>query len=641
MLHINALSYRIGPRILLNEATVHIAANQRVGLVGRNGSGKSTLFRLIRGEAQSSGGSINVRPRASLGWVSQDAPDGNKTLIACVLDADIERKTLLDELESLGMTPDGAAGMRIAEIHERLVAIDAHSAPSRAAIILTGLGFSPEQQEHTVNMFSGGWQMRVALAAALFTTPDILLLDEPTNHLDLEATLWLQSHLMTYPGTLLIISHDRELLNSVPDRIIHLDQQRLVAYAGNYDTFERTRRMKMELAAKALGKQIEQRRKIQGFVDRFRAKASKAKQAQSRIKKLEKMEIPVAVVEDQTISFDFPEPDHLSPPLITIENGVIGYDGKPILKGLDLRIDGDDRIALLGANGNGKSTLAKLLSDRLPLMEGTLRKSNKIKIGYFAQYQTDELDVEATPYDHMAKLMPMAIESKVRAQLGRFGFTKALSDSKVGTLSGGEKSRLLFALMTRNAPHILILDEPTNHLDIDSRESLISALNAYEGTVILISHDTHLIEMVADRLWRVADGGCLPFDNDLEEYRRLLLEERRTSTKGGKSANKQDSASTLDQKAERKLKANRRNQLAPIKKVMDNAEKKLDRLIAEANRVEDELADPALYGADNGASTMKLQKELSALKQDIAVAETKWMKTVEDYENAEAAMNNL
>ncbi|MBN2751539.1 MAG: ABC-F family ATP-binding cassette domain-containing protein, partial [Rhodospirillaceae bacterium] len=522
MLHINDLSFRIGARVLLEGATVHVAANQRVGLIGRNGSGKTTLFRLIRGEAQPSGGSFAVRARARLGWVSQDAPDGEISLLDCVLDADAERKALLDELTHLETVPQTEAGLRIAEIHERLISIDAHSAPARAAMILTGLGFPSEQHSLPVSHFSGGWRMRVALAAALFPRPELLLLDEPTNHLDLEATLWLQNHLTSYPGTLIIISHDRDLLNAVPDRIIHLDQKRLVAYGGNYDAFERTRRMKMDLAAKAFSKQLEQRRKIQGFIDRFRAKATKARQAQSRIKMLEKMDVPVPIVEDKAISFDFPDPDQLSPPLITIEDGIVGYDGKAVLKGLNLRIDTDDRIALLGSNGNGKSTLAKLLSERIGLISGTMRRSAKLKIGYFAQHQTEELTLSASPLEHMAAKMPMATEAKVRAHLGRFGFGAELADCKVSTLSGGEKSRLLFALMTREAPHILILDEPTNHLDIDSREALISALNAYDGAVILISHDTHLVDMVADRLWRVADGQCLPFDGDLTDYRKTL-----------------------------------------------------------------------------------------------------------------------
>jgi len=633
MLHINDLSFRIGPRVLLDGATLHIAANQRVGLVGRNGSGKTTLFRLIRGELSPSGGSISVRPRARLGWVSQDAPSGETSLLDCVLAADTERKALLDELADLESAPPESAGARIAEIHERLLAIDAHSAPARAAAILTGLGFPAESHGLPVSHFSGGWRMRVALAAALFPRPELLLLDEPTNHLDLEATLWLQNHLAGYPGTLLIISHDRDLLNAVPDRIVHLDQKRLAAYGGNYDTFETTRRMKMDLAAKALTKQLEQRRKIQGFIDRFRAKATKARQAQSRIKMLEKMEVPAPIVEDKAVVFDFPDPDPLSPPLITIEHGSVGYDGKAILHGLDLRIDTDDRIALLGANGNGKSTLAKLLSERLGLLDGTMRRSQKLKIGYFAQHQAEELNLSATPLDHMAAKMPMATEAKIRAHLGRFGFGAELADCKVSTLSGGEKSRLLFALMSREAPHVLILDEPTNHLDIDSRAALIAALNAFDGAVILISHDTHLVEMVADRLWRVADGRCLPFEGDLADYRKTLLEERRAAAREDREPRE---STAPDRKEERRVKADRRAALAPLKRRVADSEKALERLTAAASKLENQLADPKLYERDGSAQVIALQKDLGALSNQIAEAEAAWMQAMEDLETAEA-----
>jgi len=394
--------------------------------------------------------------------------------------------------------------------------------------------------------------------------------------------------------------------------------------------------MKMDLAAKALSKQLEQRRKIQSFIDRFRAKATKAKQAQSRIKMLEKMDVAVPIVEDKAISFDFPDPDHLSPPLINIEKGVIGYNGNPVLRNLNLRIDGDDRIALLGANGNGKSTLAKLLSDRLPLMDGEMRRSSKLKIGYFAQYQTDELDVDATPFDHMEKLMPMATEAKVRAHLGRFGFSGDLADSQVGTLSGGEKARLLFALMTRDAPHILILDEPTNHLDIDSREALIAALNAYDGTVILISHDTHLVEMVADRLWRVHDGCCVSFDEDLNEYRRLLLDERRTANQEARVTSGDVRVLANDKRQGRKNKAERRTLLAPLKKKVTSAEKELEKLQAQQDKLETALADPKLYEADNSDKVVTLQKDLGMIKQKIEDVEIEWMDAVEAFDAAEA-----
>jgi ATP-binding cassette subfamily F protein 3 len=417
--------------------------------VGRNGSGKSTLLKLILGELHADGGSIAVRPRARVGCVAQEAPAGDESLLDCVLAHDKERMALLAEAKT------STDAHRLAELHERLATIDAHSAPARAAAILAGLGFPAERQAEPVNSFSGGWRMRVALAGALFSQPDLLLLDEPTNHLDLEAGLWLEGYLASYPGTLIIISHDRDLLNAVPDRIVHIDQLKLVAYGGNYDRFEQVRREKIDLAAKAAEKQQEQRRKLQAFIDRFRAKATKAAQAQSRVKMLERLGPPISIIEDQPVSFDFPDPDPLSPPIIAIERGQAGYEpGKPVLKAVNLRVDMDDRIALLGANGNGKSTLAKILSGRLALIEGSLRRSPKLKIGYFAQHQTDELDVGRTAFDHMQDLMPLAPEAKVRAQLGRFGFSQDRADVKVGNLSGGEKSRLLFALMSRDAPHL-------------------------------------------------------------------------------------------------------------------------------------------------------------------------------------------
>ncbi|MEW5726811.1 MAG: ABC-F family ATP-binding cassette domain-containing protein [Pseudomonadota bacterium] len=625
MLHVNDLVFRFGGRTLFDQATVHVAAGQRVGLVGRNGAGKSTLFKLILGELHPDGGSVSLRARARLGRVAQEAPEGDTSLIDCVLAADAERAALLAEEETC------SDGHRIAEIHERLTAIDAHTAPARAAAILSGLGFDAEAQARPVSSFSGGWRMRVALAAALFSTPDLLLLDEPTNHLDLEATLWLQAYLASYPGTLIVISHDRELLNEVCQRIVHLDQGKLVAYGGNYDAFERVRREKMDLAAKAYSKQMEQRRKIQAFIDRFRAKATKAAQAQSRIKMLERMEPVVPVVEDRAMVFDFPDPDRLSPPILAIENGVAGYDGRPVLKGLGLRIDMDDRIALLGANGNGKSTLAKVLSGRLALMAGELRKPPKLKVGYFAQHQTDELVPSRTAYDHMAEVMKDLPESKVRAHLGRFGFEQERADVKVESLSGGEKARLLFALMTRDAPHLIILDEPTNHLDIDAREALVAALNAFEGAVVLVSHDPHLVELVADRLWLVADGRVQPFDGDMAAYRAYLLERAREARRGDGAADKPAGASRKD---ERRAAAEIRAQLAPLRKKAQDAEKRLEKLMEKKAAVEARLADPKLYEGPADKVT-QAQMELGDLEKSVAEAEAEWLDAHEALEAAQ------
>jgi ATP-binding cassette subfamily F protein 3 len=621
MLSINGLTFRIGGRVLIDNASVQIADGQRVGLVGRNGTGKSTLFKLIKGELSPDAGGISISPRTKVGDVAQETPDGEESLVDCVLTYDKERAALLQELEA---TEDGH---RLAEIHERLAAIDAHSAPARAAAILAGLGFDAEAQARPVSSFSGGWRMRVALAGALFAHPDLLLLDEPTNHLDLEATLWLEDYLASYDGTLVVISHDRDLLNNVVDRIVHLDQSKLVAYGGNYDRFETTRREQIELAGKAAAKQSAQRAHLQSFVDRFRAKATKAKQAQSRIKMLEKLGPPISVIEDQPVSFDFPDPEPLPPPVISIDRGQAGYaPGKPVLKGLHFRIDMDDRIALLGKNGNGKSTLAKVLADRLDLLEGDSFRSPKLKIGYFAQHQTDELNLNGTPFQHMQALMKDAPPAKVRAQLGRFGFSQERADVKVGSLSGGEKARLLFALMSRDAPHLMILDEPTNHLDIDSREALVAALNAYQGAVVLISHDPRLIELTADRLWLVADGKVTDFDGDMAAYKALLLNAAPPERKSAGSDNRKD---------ERRAAADRRAQLAPLRKKVEAAEKQVDKLSKQQIKLNGELADPKLYSGPAEVITA-LKKSLAETERELAKAEDEWLTAQDELEQAMA-----
>ncbi|HAD86097.1 MAG TPA: glycosyl transferase family 1, partial [Rhodospirillaceae bacterium] len=488
MLHVNDMTFRLGGRVLFDKATLHLPKGKKMGLVGRNGTGKTTLFRMILGDLHTDAGAVRVRPTARIGTVAQEAPSGPTSLIDTVLAADTERAQLLAEAETA--TDPG----RIADIHNRLADIDAQTAPARAARILAGLGFDEEAQARPCSEFSGGWRMRVALAATLFARPDFLLLDEPTNHLDLEAALWLEGYLASWPGTLLVISHDRTLLNTVVDEIAHLSEQKLTRYAGNYDRFERTRRERQAQQAKLQAKQLSEQRRIQAFVDRFKAKASKASQAQSRLKMLARMEPIASVIDEKTTTFNFPDPAPLSPPLIALDEVSVGYGDKPVLKDLDLRIDMDDRIGLVGANGNGKSTLIKMLVDRLKPMAGKVVKSSKLKVGYFAQHQQEELNLNESPFQHMARALPMATETKVRSHLGRFGFSGDLADSKVDVLSGGEKSRLLFALMSIEAPHILFLDEPTNHLDVDAREALVQALNEYDGAIVLVTHDAHLID---------------------------------------------------------------------------------------------------------------------------------------------------
>ncbi len=622
MLHINDLTYRISGRLLFEQATVVVPAGHKVGLVGKNGTGKSTLFKLILDELHPDDGSITIQKRARVGRVAQEAPTGSDSLLETVLKADLERESLLAESET------ASDPHRIAEIHNRLADIDAHSAPARAATILDGLGFNHDAQHRPCSDFSGGWQMRVALAAALFAQPDLLLLDEPTNHLDLEAVMWLEDYLKRYPGTILVISHERTLLNNVVDEVIHLEHCKLTRYGGNYDTFEKTRREKLALQAKAQAKQIAQRKHLQSFVDRFRAKASKAKQAQSRVKMLERMEPIASVMEEKTYSFDFPDPEPLSSPLIAMEDCAVGYEEeKPILKKLSLRVDMDDRIALLGANGNGKSTLIKLLSSRLKPMDGTLRKSSKLKVGYFAQHQTDELNVDKTPFDHMSKLMGDVVDSKVRAQLGRFGFEGDKADTKIGKLSGGEKARLLFALMSFEAPHIMFLDEPTNHLDVDSREALIQAVNTYDGAVVIVSHDPHLIELTCDRLWIVQNGGCDAFEGDLDEYKKLLIESRR----GEKKPSGANDNNTNQKKTSRQDRAAQRAAQAPLRKKAREAEKKVEKLSTEKEKLEHKLADPKVYEGPSD-ELQALQIKLGDINNQLEEAEMHWLEAAEALE---------
>jgi ATP-binding cassette, subfamily F, member 3 len=627
MLHINELTYRIAGRMLIDRATVAVSARQKVALVGRNGSGKTTLLKLIAGELQPDGGAISVPPRWRIGRVAQDAPAGPEALIDIVLAADTERTQLLRTAE---MTTDPH---EIAETHERLAQIQAHAAPARAAAILAGLGFDAAAQARPASDFSGGWRMRVALAAILFAEPDLLLLDEPTNHLDLEATLWLESYLKTYPRTVLLVSHDRDLLNAVPDRVIHIDRGKLISYSGNYDSFERVRRERLKNTVAVAAKQAEQRRHMQAFIDRFRYKASKARQAQSRIKALARMEPVAPVIEEASIEFRFPDPEPLSPPILTLDSVTAGYGERPVLSRLDLRIDMDDRIALLGANGNGKSTLVRLIAGRLKPMAGTLRRSPKLRIGYFAQHQAEELNLAATPLRHMQELEPLATDEKLRAHLGRFGFSGQKALTQVGALSGGEKARLLFALMSRTAPHLLLLDEPTNHLDMDSREALVEALNAYEGAVILISHDPHLIELTADRLWRVAEGTCHSFEGDLDDYRRLLLDERRGAGADTRTAE----PSTPDgptRKEMRRQSAAARAALAPLRQEIRGLEVRIADLSREREALERRLGDPATYVGNGSGSIVDLQTRLAEVTRQLAQTEEAWLERHDELERA-------
>ncbi|CAG0974121.1 putative ABC transporter ATP-binding protein YheS [Rhizobiaceae bacterium] len=620
MITINDLSLRIAGRLLLDHASLTLPAGAKAGLVGRNGTGKTTLFRAITGDLSAETGSIGLPKNTRVGQVAQEAPGTEEPLIDIVLKADVERAALMAE-EKTATDPH-----RIAEIHTRLADIDAHSAEARAATILAGLGFDAEAQKRPASSFSGGWRMRVALAAVLFAEPDLLLLDEPTNYLDLEGTLWLETYLSKYPHTVLLISHDRDLLNRAVSSIVHLDQKKLTFWRGGYDQFERQRAEQAELQEKSRAKQEAARKHLQSFVDRFRAKASKARQAQSRIKALEKMKPIAAVIDDTVRPFTFPEPmKTVASPIVALDGVSVGYrPGDPILRRLSLRIDADDRIALLGANGNGKSTFAKLLAGRLKAETGTMTVAPGLKVAIFAQHQMDDLRAEENAYEHVRRLMPDAPESKVRARVAQFGLTTEKMNTPSKDLSGGEKARLLMGLAAFDGPNLFILDEPTNHLDIDSREALVHALNDFPGAVILISHDRHLIEATADRLWLVKDGSVKSYDGDLSDYRQEVTgvsadrRERREAEKASKADRRRDAAQ-------------RRQALEPLAKEIRATEALMERIRKRIDGIEDQLADPRLYEKDPTAAT-KLAKERSDLSNALAGHEDRWLTLSAEYE---------
>ena len=612
------ISIRIAGRLLIDSSTVQIVPGARVGFVGRNGVGKSTLFHAIRGDLPIESGSITLPPRWRIGSLAQEAPDGPESLINVVLKADLERDALLGEAE----TADDPH--RIAEIQTRLVDIDAHSAPARAAAILSGLGFSTADQARPCSEFSGGWRMRVALAATLFSAPDLLLLDEPTNYLDLEGTLWLEDHLANYPRTVIVISHDRDLLDTSVDQILHLDRGKLTLYKGTYSSFEEQRAMREMLDAKHAKRQADERKRLQAFVDRFKAKASKARQAQSRVKMLERMKPVTALVTQDVREITFPEPEKLlSPPIIAVDDVSVGYDPKtPVLSRVTLRVDTDDRIALLGSNGNGKSTLVKLLASKLQPFSGRITRAEKLSVGYFAQHQVDELNLDGSPYDHVRRLMPDAVESKVRGRVGAIGFSGKAGDTLVRSLSGGEKARLLLGLATFFGPNMIILDEPTNHLDIDSRAALAEAINDFPGAVIMVSHDRYLIEACADQLWVVANKTVTTYDGDLDDYRRMVL-----SIGDARSASREKSkepAKTERPKGERRT---------PLKQRIAEAEAEIERITGIIAKIDTALALPDLFTRDPKQAA-QLSKARAGAESALRRAEEDWLAASAEFDEA-------
>ena len=617
MLNLTGITVRLGGRTIIDDATAKLPPRGRIGLIGRNGAGKSTLVRVIAGMLEADGGEVAMPRGSRLGYVAQEAPGGNSTPFETVLAADTERAALMAESDA------SDDPHRLAEIHERLIAIDAHAAPSRAARILVGLGFDEEAQHRPLESFSGGWRMRVALAALLFSQPDLLLLDEPSNHLDLEAVLWLEDFLRSYPATILLVSHERDFLNNVVDHILHLSGGKLTLYPGGYDAFERQRAERQAQIASARAKQQAQREHLQEYIAKNSARASTARQAQSRQKALARLQPIAELIDDPSLSFDFPGTDELRPPLITLDLAAVGYGDAPVLSRLNLRLDPDDRIALLGRNGNGKTTLARLLAAQLAPMAGSMQASGKMKVGYFTQYQVEELDRSETPLQHMALLMKGATPAAVRAQLGRFGFSGPKATTEVGKLSGGERARLALALITRDAPHMLILDEPTNHLDVDAREALIQALNDYSGAVVIVSHDRHMLEMTADRLVLVDGGTAREFDGSIDDYIAFVL------AKDPAPARKDG----INKKDQRKAAADARAKGQELRKRAKNAEAELEKLSTQCKAVDQAMFDPASAEPSLEKLTItQLMKLRADIVTRIEAAEAAWLEASEAFE---------
>jgi ATP-binding cassette subfamily F protein 3 len=625
MLAIAGLTYRLADRLLFDKADAFLPARARAGFVGRNGAGKTTLFRLISGEIAPESGTIALPARMRIGRVEQEAPGGPEILLDFVLAADCERQSLLRRAQSASDPHE------IAEIQNRLADIDAHAAPAKASAILHGLGFDAAAQGRPLSEFSGGWRMRVALAAVLFSQPDLLLLDEPTNYLDLEGALWLVEYLTHYPRSVVVISHDRDLLDAVATHILHLERGKLSLYRGDYSSFERQRFEAQALAARMGKKQEEQRKHLQAFVDRFRAKATKARQAQSRLKLLAKLQPVTAIVDDAVLPIHLPSPEKpLSPPIVALEKASVGYGERVVLSRLSLSLSNDDRIGLLGANGNGKSTFAKLLAGRLSPCAGRVVRAPKLEAGFFAQHQIDDLDANDTAYSIFARLMPDAAEARIRGRAAQAGFSGPRAETKVENLSGGEKARLLLSVASFSRPHLLILDEPTNHLDIDSRAALIEAINEHEGAVVLVSHDRYLLEACADRLWLVDEGTVRAFDGDIDDYARLVLAKSRRETEDRAGATRtSDSA-----RREERETAKPRRDAGQMRRRLTEAEEKVEKFTTLLARVDATLADPSAFSR-NPQEAARLAKQRNELARALAGAEELWLELASEIEGAQ------
>ena len=629
-----------GGKPLLDQASATLHPGDKIGLVGKNGCGKSTLFALIKDELSVDAGSFSKPAHWEMAWVAQETPALERTAIEYVIDGDREYRGLEGQLQKAEVADNGTL---VAEIHGKIETIGGYSIKARAAELLDGLGFSQEQMTWNLTQFSGGWRMRLNLAQALLCRSDLLLLDEPTNHLDLDAVMWLERWLQSYPGTLILISHDRDFLDPIVNRIVHVENQKLNEYTGNYSSFENQRAQKLILQQAMYQKQQKQMAHMQSYIDRFRYKASKARQAQSRVKALEKMEQVLPAQFDNPFSFEFREPDALPNPIMMMDEVSAGYDDKLILEKIRLNLVPGSRIGLLGRNGAGKSTLIKLLSGELKQQGGELSYSQGVKIGYFAQHQLETLHPEETPLQHMMQIAPKHTEQQLRDYLGSFGFQGEKALDKVAPFSGGEKARLVLALLVWQKPNLLLLDEPTNHLDLDMRQALTFALQTFEGAMVIVSHDRYLLRATTDDLYLVHDRQVAPFDGDLNDYYKWLTEQQKVERKEAQAqAPAKDGANSAAAKKEQKRKeAEFRKLTAPIRKKLTQFEKQMDKLTLALEEAEQQLSDTSLYEAENKAKLNEVLALQASSKSQLEEVEMDWMSTQEELEQMEQDMDSL
>ncbi|KJG14101.1 ABC transporter ATP-binding protein [Photobacterium iliopiscarium] len=627
-----------GGKVLLENATATINPGDKVGLVGKNGCGKSTLFALLKNELSLDGGNCQFPSNWELAWVAQETPALERAAIEYVIDGDREYRELERQLIAAELADNGN---KVAELHGKIDTIGGYSINARAAELLNGLGFSQHQMQWNLTQFSGGWRMRLNLAQALLCRSDLLLLDEPTNHLDLDAVMWLEKWLQSYRGTLVLISHDRDFLDPVINRIIHVENQTMNSYSGNYSSFEVQRAEKLILQQAMFQKQQKQMTHMQSYIERFRYKANKARQAQSRIKALERMEKVLPAQLDNPFMFEFREPTALPNPILMMDHVAAGYDDLLILEKIRLNLVPGSRIGLLGRNGAGKSTLIKMLAGELPAKAGDMAFSQGVKIGYFAQHQLETLYLDDTPIQHMARIAPNSTEQQLRDYLGSFGFLGDKALEKVGPFSGGEKARLVLALIVWQRPNLLLLDEPTNHLDLDMRQALTFALQSYEGAMVIVSHDRYLLRATTDDLYLVHDRQVMPFDGDLSDYHKWLTEQQRSERREQQAAkpetNKDNSAAS--RKEQKRLDAEFRKQTAPIRKEVTKLEKQMDKLNAIITAAETALSDSTIYEPENKAQMNQQLKLQGDAKSDLEDIEVAWMELQEQLEEMESQLN--